>query len=1038
MSNSNPTTNTSIPENQSSSTPPLPSVDHVRQSHAISPSPPNVAARLLTLAESYLFLNDGLTHPSSWENDLCSATFWATYALCMDTSSIRARRILARCARLGGYNVLLPFAPSGTATSSLTTSTRLNSADPNNRAGAQAAIHILQHGPSSTFTDVASAREYRDACYTLNRNSDALEVANVIAPSNALGKRKVDQAQQSDAHSATPPTLVTPEDRYESQLLTDLAFEAVGTHRQQEATSLFRDALSKDLWNWRAWTGLADMGSSLGASSVYTKQPLIDAYERLLDARTPPLSPASELVLSDPETMVASQLDPLLQDPSNKKAKLSDDDRAPSRASSTVTSSARKTTRTRAGSVAAGPASTDSNLADSTAPEATVPRVNVTKATRALSTARTNTAQNVIPSQNEKEEKAAIKGVTASRSTRSATTTSKSRANGMQLRSTSGRANPPVPVPSRAGATSQAGSVTSTSSSSNSRSTTTVARPGVATRRVPVTSSATTGVTNGSASRTAANGRATAQSATATRPTSTASSRLNTASSKGAAAASAALSAKARSTVVSSRRTPAAEMAARREAAERAKAELVARQRAAALESATELANWLATDLAILSLMQKFAESYRHIRNHDGERAVSILAPLGAPARQLRGALRSKVRETTPSLSEDGGLSSCARNTITFHCLLARGYNETAQYAQAEMHFEAVRKLNPYALAHMDIYSLVLFQLNREVALTGLAQELTLVDGSSATSQIVIGNAFALQRENQTALVCFQRAASMAPNYAYAYTLAGHEAHELGNHDEAIAYFRSAIRCDARHWNAWAGLGRVFVFMKGHELAASKSLERAISINSGNYVLWDLVGSTYSQLGRKRPALDAYNKAIALAPKLAVLTYLRRSELQVSERRYKEAHEDLERAHELAPEEGTIHILLAQSYMRLGGGGFCELEAGNGTVKASGEMRMPYRFQSEITHHLAVAVDLDPSMLKVVKAMGEGWRTSPGNRIVMNPAELSNSSAFEERYLDYSGMSADILEDVDEVDDEQVEEAMGLDDEESLARAEGH
>ena len=46
------------------------------------------------------------------------------------------------------------------------------------------------------------------------------------------------------------------------------------------------------------------------------------------------------------------------------------------------------------------------------------------------------------------------------------------------------------------------------------------------------------------------------------------------------------------------------------------------------------------------------------------------------------------------------------------------------EYTDAEMHFRRARAMEPYLCMHMDIYSLVLFQLHREVALSALAQDL--------------------------------------------------------------------------------------------------------------------------------------------------------------------------------------------------------------------------------------------------------------------------------------------------------------------------
>lgn len=65
------------------------------------------------------------------------------------------------------------------------------------------------------------------------------------------------------------------------------------------------------------------------------------------------------------------------------------------------------------------------------------------------------------------------------------------------------------------------------------------------------------------------------------------------------------------------------------------------------------------------------------------------------------------------------------------------------------------------------------------------------------------GNCFSLQREHDIAIKFFQRAIQVDPNYAYAYTLLGHEFVLTEELDKALACFRNAIRVNPRHYNAW-------------------------------------------------------------------------------------------------------------------------------------------------------------------------------------------------------------------------------------------
>jgi anaphase-promoting complex subunit 3 len=134
--------------------------------------------------------------------------------------------------------------------------------------------------------------------------------------------------------------------------------------------------------------------------------------------------------------------------------------------------------------------------------------------------------------------------------------------------------------------------------------------------------------------------------------------------------------------------------------------------------------------------------------------------------------------------------------------MIGRAHYERLEYAAAERAFKAVRTIEPYRLWDMEVYSTLLWHLQRNVQLSFLAQELLNIDPKSAQAWIAVGNLFSLQKERSQALTCFRRAAQMDPTCAYAYTLSGHESIDE-DLDKAINFFQSALRADPRHYNAW-------------------------------------------------------------------------------------------------------------------------------------------------------------------------------------------------------------------------------------------
>lgn len=121
---------------------------------------------------------------------------------------------------------------------------------------------------------------------------------------------------------------------------------------------------------------------------------------------------------------------------------------------------------------------------------------------------------------------------------------------------------------------------------------------------------------------------------------------------------------------------------------------------------------------------------------------------------------------------------------------------------QAERAFIAARESDPYRLLDMEVYSTLLWHLQRNVQLSFLAQELLAIDSRSPQAWIAVGNCFSLQKERTQALTCFRRAAQLDPTCAYAYTLSGHESIDE-NVEKAISFFQTALRADRRHYNAW-------------------------------------------------------------------------------------------------------------------------------------------------------------------------------------------------------------------------------------------
>lgn len=79
-------------------------------------------------------------------------------------------------------------------------------------------------------------------------------------------------------------------------------------------------------------------------------------------------------------------------------------------------------------------------------------------------------------------------------------------------------------------------------------------------------------------------------------------------------------------------------------------------------------------------------------------------------------------------------------------------------YCFLDRYFSEVREREPYRLQLMELYSTALWHLQKEVALSALAQDLVAQDRLSPAAWCATGNCFSLQKEHDTAIKFFQRA----------------------------------------------------------------------------------------------------------------------------------------------------------------------------------------------------------------------------------------------------------------------------------------
>ncbi|KAJ2470449.1 anaphase-promoting complex subunit cdc27, partial [Coemansia sp. RSA 2322] len=278
-------------------------------------------------------------------------------------------------------------------------------------------------------------------------------------------------------------------------------------------------------------------------------------------------------------------------------------------------------------------------------------------------------------------------------------------------------------------------------------------------------------------------------------------------------------------------------------------------------------------------------------------------------------------------------LAAAQQNSAWGLCVLGRLCFEAGQLPEAAQAFGAAHSLAPYRVRDMDIYSTVLWHMKRSEALAQLAH--TLVAAARAWSPeawVAVANCFSLDGDHAAALrsltrgIQLHRAPCMprsdsggATGLAYTHALVGHESVACDDLDRAQLAFRTALRTDARHYNAWYGLGTVYLRLSNFDLA-EYHFNRALALNPHNPLLLQSAASLLEARADYPRALAVYDRVermLTPAHHAANFVAFKRARLLVVLEHYAAAAAVLEFLLPRCPREFNVPFLLGQTYAKL-------------------------------------------------------------------------------------------------------------------------
>lgn len=283
---------------------------------------------------------------------------------------------------------------------------------------------------------------------------------------------------------------------------------------------------------------------------------------------------------------------------------------------------------------------------------------------------------------------------------------------------------------------------------------------------------------------------------------------------------------------------------------------------------------------------------------------------------------------------------------------LGRCYFELGKYKECEKYYNKSLQKNPSQLEGIEYFSSCLWHLKDQYQCCNLAHKVLEQSQFAPETWIVLGNCFSLQKEHEIAIRFFTRATQINPNFAYAYTLSGHEYVENENYNQAANCYKNALKYDDRHFNAWWGLGLIQSKEQNYS-EAIKYFKKALSINTKSAILHFYLATAYLQNKDITKALQYLKLAEEEDNNNPMIKY-QISNIYINKGRYDEALEILLGLDEKMPKEAPIHIAIGKIY----------------------KIKKEYEKALE---HFNIAIDLDPKDSNLAKSLIERLHSESGN-----------------------------------------------------------
>lgn len=185
-------------------------------------------------------------------------------------------------------------------------------------------------------------------------------------------------------------------------------------------------------------------------------------------------------------------------------------------------------------------------------------------------------------------------------------------------------------------------------------------------------------------------------------------------------------------------------------------------------------------------------------------------------------------------------------------------------YVNSENQFDQIFKFDPYRLEDLDIYSNILYVMQKHSKLAYLAQFVSQIDRFRPETCCIIANYYSARQEHEKSIMYFRRALILNKRSTSAWTLMGHEFVELKNSHAAIECYRRAVDINDRDYKAWYGLGQAYEVLDMH-LYSLYYFQNACTLKPLDRRMWQAVAECYAKMKNSTEAIKCYLRALQLS-----------------------------------------------------------------------------------------------------------------------------------------------------------------------------